>query len=448
MLLGLPGPVWWDGGCTEGEENCDGKKVMRGLCDTKKVFFLCDSAAGGGAERVLTYLVNNVDRKNFSPSLFLLINPAKGYTIAPDVPVKFLAQEMSSPLMDYLLLVVGYIASLPYLLKPGKLIEQAGYFKDVLKQLVSGIRGLGRQLKQDAPDVMIVFLQNSIVVTLLACMIYRVNVPVCCSDRILLSQELNRRRFPRFNVRLLRFLFRRAAGFIAVSEEARQDLIINFQVPADRVRTIYNGLDLGEISAKSGEPLNEFEQQLIVPGYCHFVAVGRLSEQKHFSLLIKAFRKVRDEVPCRLLILGEGEQRTELEELVRQLNLNEDVVLMGWRENPFRIMRAADIFVLSSLYEGFPNVLLEAMAVGLPVISTKCPSGPAELLEEGEFGVLVPPDNVYALAHEMRKMAEDKAFRAHMAARAQERVRDFSLQRMIGQFEVYCEELVASSVRC
>lgn len=422
--------------------------MMHGLCETKKVYFLCDSAAGGGAERILTYLVNNLDRKNFNPSLFLLINPAKGYKIAPDVPVKFLAQEMTSPLMDYLLLVAGLIASLPYLFKPGRLIEQAGYFKEVLKQLFSGITGLGRQLGKDTPDVMVVFLQNSIVITLLVCLIYRIKVPVCCSDRILLSRELNRRKFPRFNFWLLRFLFRRAAGFIAVSEEARQDLITNFQMPADRVRTIYNGLDFGEISAKSGEPLNEFEQQLIVPGYCHFVAVGRLSEQKHFSLLIKAFRHVRDAVPCRLLILGEGEQRTELEELVWHLNLNEDVVLMGWRDNPFRIMGAADIFVLSSLYEGFPNALLEAMAVGLPVISTACPSGPAELLGNGEFGVLVPPDNVTTLAIEMLRMAEDGAFRARMAARARERVREFSLQRMMGQFEAYCKELVASSGRC
>lgn len=414
---------------------------------SKKIFFLCDSAAGGGAERILTYIVNNIDRRSFSPSLRLLVRPDRGYPLESDVPVHCLAGKIQPSLLNCLLWGLGFIISLPWILKPKKMYEHVRYCKEVLSQLVGGIVMLGKQLKKDPPHVVVVFLQTSIVITLLACWLYRIKVPVCCSDRILLSQELNRRRFPRLNVWLLRHLFRRAAGFIAVSEEARRDLITNFRVPADRVRTIYNGLDLEHISVKSREALNEDEQKLLVSGRCHFVAVGRLSEQKHFSLLIEAFRSVRDALPCRLLILGEGEQRAELEELVRQLNLNEDVVLMGWCDNPFRIMGAADIFVLSSLYEGFPNVLLEAMAVGLPVISTACPSGPAELLEEGEFGILVPPDNVHALALEMRKMAEDEAFRAHMAARAQERVRDFSLPRMMGQFEAYFEEL-ASSGRC
>lgn len=409
----------------------------------KKIFFICDSAAGGGAERILTYLVNNIDRRSYSPSLFLLVRPDRGYPLETDVPVQCLARNISFPL-NILLWILGCIISLPLIFKPKKLPEHVRYCKGVLNQLFGGIVSLGRQLKKEPPQVVVVFLQTSIVITLLACWLYRIRVPVCCSDRVLLSQELNRRRFPWLNFWLLRFLFRRAAGFIAVSEEARLDLITNFRVPADRVRTIYNGLDLEKVRAKACESLNEDEQNIMRPGFCHFVAVGRLSEQKHFSLLIKSFRHVHSTLPCRLVILGEGEQRAHLEELIHQLNLDEDVVLVGWCDNPFRIMRAADIFVLSSLYEGFPNVLLEAMAVGLPVISAKCPSGPAELLEEGEFGILVPPDNVHALALEMRKMAEDKAFRAHMAARAQERVQDYSLKRMIGQFESYFEELVSS----
>lgn len=420
---------------------------MANVVIPKRIYFFCDSAAGGGAERILTYIVNNIDRRIFSPELFLLVRPDRGYQLEFDVPVHYLPRKIKSPLLNFLLWCIGYIVSLPCLLKPERFSEHAQYCNEVLSQLIGGIVALGRKLRKDPPDAGVVFLQTSIVITLLACLLYRIKIPICCSDRILLSQELNRRRFPKFNFWLLRHLFRRASGFIAVSEEARQDLIDNFQVHAGRVRTIYNGLDVGAVGIKSREPLIEAEKALLVPGQCHFVAVGRLSEQKNFSLLINAFRCVRDAFPCRLLILGEGEQREKLEGLVRQLGLADDVALFGWSENPFRIMGAADIFVLSSLYEGFPNVLLEAMAVGLPVISTKCPSGPAELLGEGEFGVLVPPDNMPALALEMRKMAEDEAFRAHMAAMAKERVRDFSLQRMIGQFEAYFEEL-ASSGRC
>ena len=212
-------------------------------------------------------------------------------------------------------------------------------------------------------------------------------------------------------------------------------MITHFGVAPERVTTIFNGLDLEELRSRAQEPCSG-QEQTVQDGSFHFIAAGRLTEQKGFPLLVEAFNQVREKLPCRLLILGEGEQRPELERLVAQFGLQEDVALVGWTDNPFRLMRAADAFVLSSRYKGFPNVLLEAMAAGLPVISTDCLSGPSELLNKGEYGLLVPPDNVAALAVAMRRMITDDA-RQKMRVQAQVRIRPFDRQQMVEKFEDY-----------
>ena len=117
--------------------------------------------------------------------------------------------------------------------------------------------------------------------------------------------------------------------------------------------------------------------------------------------MIKAFSIVRKHRLTRLIILGEGEQRTKLEALVQELGLNDDVSMPGFVDNPFAYMSKASVFVLSSLSEGFGNVLVEAMACGCPVVSTDCPGGPAEILENGKYGSLVPVGDVELLAKEI-----------------------------------------------
>src|SRR5262249_37227290 len=128
------------------------------------------------------------------------------------------------------------------------------------------------------------------------------------------------------------------------------------------------------------------------------LGVGRLTWQKDFPTLIKAFALVRSRQPARLLILGEGEKRLELETIVKELGLAADVCLPGYVDNPFAYMHRCSAFVLSSASEGLPNSLIEAMACGAPVISTDCASGTAEILENGRYGPLVPVGDVEAMA--------------------------------------------------
>lgn len=128
------------------------------------------------------------------------------------------------------------------------------------------------------------------------------------------------------------------------------------------------------------------------------VGVGRLAAQKDFPTLLRAFARVRDAVPARLLILGEGPERVHLEELARELGVAGDVALPGFVENPYAWMRKADVFVLSSAWEGFGNVVAEALGLGVPVVTTDCPSGPAEIVGYGRYGSIAPVGDPTALA--------------------------------------------------
>jgi glycosyltransferase involved in cell wall biosynthesis len=168
------------------------------------------------------------------------------------------------------------------------------------------------------------------------------------------------------------------------------------------------------------------------------VATGRLAPQKNFPLLLQAFALLRRQRPARLLILGEGRLRPQLEALIAELGLGEDVALPGFVTNPYAAFARASLFVLSSDYEGLGNVLIEAMACGCPVVSTNCPSGPAEILEGGRLGELVPVKDAAALSAAMLRAldtprASADALRRRGAYFSQERSAERYLELLFGQ---------------
>jgi glycosyltransferase involved in cell wall biosynthesis len=166
------------------------------------------------------------------------------------------------------------------------------------------------------------------------------------------------------------------------------------------------------------------------------LGVGRLAKQKDFSTLLKAFAQVRAVRTARLMILGEGRKRAQLETLVRTLGIADDVALPGFVPNPFPYMAHASVFVLCSAWEGLPGALVEAMACGCPVVSTDCPSGPAEILAEGVYGPLVPVKAITALARAILSVLAAPPDRAWLRARAEmfavERVADRYLEVLLG----------------
>lgn len=186
-----------------------------------------------------------------------------------------------------------------------------------------------------------------------------------------------------------------ADEIVAVSHGVADDLADMTGLRRDRIHTIYNPVVTPDLLRKAREPVSHPWFEAGAPPVV--LAAGRLHYQKDFPTLMRAFASVHRERPVRLMILGEGEERPELERLVHTLGLGASVALPGFVNNPFAYMSRATVFALSSAYEGLPGVLIQSLACGCPVISTDCPSGPAEILDYGRYGTLIPVGDQGAL---------------------------------------------------
>lgn len=196
--------------------------------------------------------------------------------------------------------------------------------------------------------------------------------------------------------RLIKRFYPWADEVVSVSRGTATDLARTAGVASDRIEVIFNPIVTPELREMAAAPLDHPWFKAGQPPVV--VSVGRFSQQKDFGTLLRAFSLVLERLPARLLILGEGPERSSLEALVSELGLDGSVDLPGWIRNPYPYMRRADAFVLSSRWEGLPSVLIEALYCGVPIVSTDCPSGPDEILDGGKHGLLVPVGDTEALA--------------------------------------------------
>jgi glycosyltransferase involved in cell wall biosynthesis len=209
-----------------------------------------------------------------------------------------------------------------------------------------------------------------------------------------------------------------ADGIVSVSNGVGDDVSLLTGIPRERITTIYNPIMANKILEESHSPL---DHPWFVPDATPVIlSVGRLVPQKDFPCLLRAFRLVRSSRKIRLVILGEGRLRGELEALATTLGISQDVSMPGFTENPYAFMARASVLALSSAWEGFGNVIGEALACGCPIVSTDCPSGPAELLKNGAYGTLVPVGNDKAMADAILAVLDKPPDRAHLRARASE----------------------------
>jgi glycosyltransferase involved in cell wall biosynthesis len=196
--------------------------------------------------------------------------------------------------------------------------------------------------------------------------------------------------------RLLHTFYPWADEVVAVSRGAADDLARSAALPRESIRVIYNPVITPAMEALACEPV---EDPWFAAGQPPVIlGVGRLNRQKDFATLVRAFALVRQRREARLVILGEGDERAALERLVAELGVGRDVALPGFRANAVAHMAQSAVFALSSAWEGLPTVLIEALAVGAAVVSTDCPSGPREILQDGRLGALVPVGDPAALA--------------------------------------------------
>lgn len=242
---------------------------------------------------------------------------------------------------------------------------------------------------------------------------------------------------------LMRIFYPLSDAVICASEGVKESILDVVNVK-DKIKVIYYPVAADKIQGLSREPVDH-------PWFLHseipvVLAAGRLINQKDFPTLLRAFKLVIQVKPARLVILGEGKDRGKLEKLVENLGISEHVEFLGFQRNPFKYMSKASVFVLSSLHEGFGNVLVEAMACGTPVISTDCKSGPGEIIENDKSGILVPVGDYRSLSKAIIKVLSDESLRQKFSAEGLERVKYFSVEKNIRGYEKVFQELTHTSV--
>ena len=299
---------------------------------------------------------------------------------------------------------------------------------------------LARYLARTRPDVLIAAKTPTNLLALWARAASGAGTRVVVSERTQLSTTIARDARWRWRhvAPLVGRFYASADAITCVSDGVADDLARTAGLPRAAIRTIYNPVVTPELPALAAEPaphpwLADIEGPPVIVG------AGRLLPQKNFDLLLRAFARVRAGRPVRLLILGEGRDRPRLEARVRELGLSADVALPGHIPNPYTALSRAALFVLSSDWEGMSLVLAEALACGCPVVSTDCPSGPAEILDGGRYGRLVPVGDERALAQAMAATLD-----APIAAQVlRGRGAEFSLARSAQSYFDLVAELMA-----
>jgi glycosyltransferase involved in cell wall biosynthesis len=215
---------------------------------------------------------------------------------------------------------------------------------------------------------------------------------------------------------LLRQMYMDADKIVGISGAVANDVADTLQIPKSRIDVIYNPVINADLHQRLREPV---EHPWLAPGNPPVVLnVGRLTAQKDHATLLRAFQIARRTRPLRLIILGDGPERTNLEALAKQLDIHTDVHMPGFESNPLRFMVNANVFALTSRWEGFGNVLVEALAAGCPIVATDCPGGPAEILDYGRYGTLTPSSPTH-VANALLSSIEQPPNRATLRARAE-----------------------------
>ncbi|MFW6295647.1 MAG: glycosyltransferase [Halothece sp.] len=318
--------------------------------------------------------------------------------------------------------------------KEGPYLEQIPSKINVIdlqkKSLLRSLPSLVSYLKQKRPQVLLSALEDTNIIAIWAKLLARVSVPLIVTVHNNLSQESqNATNFKRKYVpKILPWFYPWADAVVAVSQGVANDLV-NLGLRSDNIKIIYNPIVTPELVEKGQQPLED--SWFLSKDMPVILGVGRLTKQKDFTTLVQAFAKVRQFKNVRLMILGEGEERSSLESLIEELGLINDVCLPGFVENPYIYMAKADVLVLSSAWEGFGNVLVEAMAVGTPVVSTDCDSGPAEILENGKYGKLVPVEDSEEMAKAIASTLENPPTSEFLKQRATK----FSLNTILMQYQ-------------
>lgn len=279
--------------------------------------------------------------------------------------------------------------------------KQIRVFDLASDRMMRSVPRLAKYLRIRRPDAVIAAMTHSTAAAVAARAIIRQKTKIIATEHNTMSKIVANTSGLKYRLMPLwsRWALKSADAIIAVSSGVADDLTSLTRIPREKFRVIYNPAITETVYAGAKSSVEHPWFQSGEPPVV--LAVGRLDKQKDFPMLIRAFGLVRKYKPARLMILGEGPDRGRVESAVRELGISADVAIFGFEQNPYRFMSRAAVFASSSQWEGFGVALVEALALGLPVVSTDCAHGPAEILGNGKFGALVPVGDHEAMAQRL-----------------------------------------------
>lgn len=242
-----------------------------------------------------------------------------------------------------------------------------------------------------------------------------------------------------------KYLFNKANRVVCVSSGVGKDFRKFFSVKK-KIEIIHYGLDLTQVKKLESKSTPKSDYKILNDGKLKVISVGRFEEQKDFMTLIKTFKEVDEKKELDLILIGDGGQKSMLQSLVREQGIEKSVYFLGWRDNIFPYLAASDLFVLSSNYEGFGYVLLEAMSQGLPIISTDSPFGPREVLDNGKHGKLVPVGDENKMSKAILSLINDKEEYNKYSKRSIERVRFYSEKKMLNKYRGLIQKTIDNTL--
>ncbi|MDL1959212.1 MAG: glycosyltransferase [Deltaproteobacteria bacterium] len=370
--------------------------------DRLKILVVIPSLVMGGAERLTVYILQRLNRYKFDLALCLFEN--KG----------------------------SLLNELPHNIKIYNLEKRNrwSFFRLIF--------ALNKVIKNYNPDIIYTRMWYATSVVTASKWLYLNKIP------LIANEEHNHKRdilpddpFGDLKRLFMNFAHKKADLVIAPSKGVKGDISQSYNLNPRKIKVIYNSVDLEliEKSKKMEIKYPWFKENIPI-----IIAFGRLISRKGFLDLIKAFHLVCAQLPSLLVFIGEGEQRPCLEKLTEGLNLHGKVLFLGYQENPFKFITRSTIFVLSSHWEGFGNVIIEAMACGVPVIATHCPYGPDEIITDGVNGLLVPVGDIDAMAKAILRLLKDETLRLNLAEAGKRRAEDFRVEKMVAEYERVFEE--------
>lgn len=346
---------------------------------------------GGGAARTMLNIINHLDRTKFTPMLVTL---------------------------DFDYTYESYVR------------EDVQFIKLPVKRLRQGIFPLSKLIRDEKPDLLFSTVPNYNTIAILAKLLSRTKTKLVVREAAYLGGTIKEN----MKLKMYGLLYKVSHRVIALSEGVKGNLISRYRVNSAKIDVIYNPIDLTHIQNESQQNIEE--QHLFEQPEKTIITAGRLVAEKDHATLLRSFASIDKQLNAHLIILGEGELETQLKQLAKKLGISERISFLGFKQNPYAYIKRANVFALTSTTEGFGHVLVEALALGVPVVSTRCNPGAEEILGEGTYGMLADVGDVEAMTDNLERalMLTDEE-KNNIVTKGENRASQFAAERIVEQYE-------------